>query len=375
MDDVIDDLTRVAQRCVRAAESFDDPKTKEKTQRLVDAVDLAERAWSHSWLGYQACVYLNGLQAAKPGEFFDVEWGGMGAFSTRTSGDWREFDQQTVIDAVFQHAKVSAEILLPEAKAAEAAFEEGKLEIITTLEAALAKGDDRVLAEVRDTVKKMESHISASALVDGLAPHQFMSRDTRAVQGGRQVPPHLAPKIRLMERASYGIHARGLAEKARFVVSYLQKARKMKGTSVAKTTGPVFIGHGGKSSVWKDLRDFLQNRLALKVAEFNSVPTAGKSTKERLLEMLDTCPFAFLVMTAEDETADKTQRARQNVVHEIGLFQGRYGFERAIVLLEEGCEGFSNIEGVGQIRFPKGNIAAVLEDIRLVLERERILVR
>ena len=30
-------------------------------------------------------------------------------------------------------------------------------------------------------------------------------------------------------------------------------------------------------------------------------------------------------------------KARMNVIHEVGLFQGRLGFERAIVLLEEGC--------------------------------------
>jgi hypothetical protein len=49
-----------------------------------------------------------------------------------------------------------------------------------------------------------------------------------------------------------------------------------------------------------------------------------------------------------------------------------YGFERAIVLLEEGCEEFSNIRGLGKIRFPKGNISAIFEDIRAALEREGI---
>jgi predicted nucleotide-binding protein len=61
------------------------------------------------------------------------------------------------------------------------------------------------------------------------------------------------------------------------------------------------------------------------------------------------------------------------VIHEIGLFQGRYGFERAIVLLEEGCDEFSNIVGIGQIRFPKGSITSVTEEIRRVLEREGLL--
>jgi predicted nucleotide-binding protein len=78
-------------------------------------------------------------------------------------------------------------------------------------------------------------------------------------------------------------------------------------------------------------------------------------------------------MTAEDEHADATRHARENVVHEAGLFQGRLGFRRAIILLEEGCAEFSNIVGLSQIRFPKGNIRACFEDVRAVLEREGLL--
>ncbi|MGH2442129.1 MAG: TIR domain-containing protein, partial [Chloroflexota bacterium] len=65
--------------------------------------------------------------------------------------------------------------------------------------------------------------------------------------------------------------------------------------------------------------------------------------------------------------------ARRNVIHEAGLFQGRLGFERAIILLEEGCEEFSNIHGLGQLRFPRGRISAVFDDVRRVLEREGLL--
>lgn len=78
-------------------------------------------------------------------------------------------------------------------------------------------------------------------------------------------------------------------------------------------------------------------------------------------------------MTGEDELADGTIQARMNVVHEAGLFQGRLGFSRAIVLLEAGCGELSNLHGLGQIRFPKGDIKAAFEDIRLVLEREKII--
>jgi predicted nucleotide-binding protein len=134
----------------------------------------------------------------------------------------------------------------------------------------------------------------------------------------------------------------------------------------------VFIGHGG-SLIWKDLKDFIQDRLKLPWEEFNRVPAAGLTTTARLSEMLDTAGMAFLVMTGEDERADGALLARMNVVHEAGLFQGRLGFKRAIVLLEQGCEEFSNIHGLGQLRFPKGNIASIFEKIREVLEREGLL--
>jgi predicted nucleotide-binding protein len=62
-----------------------------------------------------------------------------------------------------------------------------------------------------------------------------------------------------------------------------------------------------------------------------------------------------------------------NVVQEAGMFQGRLGFTRAIILLEDGCQEFSNIQGLGQIRFPRGNIRAAFEEIRQVLEREGLI--
>jgi len=63
----------------------------------------------------------------------------------------------------------------------------------------------------------------------------------------------------------------------------------------------------------------------------------------------------------------------KNVVHEAGLFQGRLGFKKAILLLEETCEKFSNIDGLGYIPFPTGEIRAAFEDIREVLKREGLI--
>jgi len=144
------------------------------------------------------------------------------------------------------------------------------------------------------------------------------------------------------------------------------------GTTMKQRSKRVFIGHG-HSKCWETLRDLLRDRLQLEWEEFNRVPTPGMTTQQRLRDMIDGVGFAFLVMTAEEETSGGGFRTRDNVIHEVGLFQGRLGFMRAVILLEEGCNEFSNITGLNQIRFPKGNLLSKSEEIRLVLEREGIL--
>jgi predicted nucleotide-binding protein len=165
-----------------------------------------------------------------------------------------------------------------------------------------------------------------------------------------------------------------LAKDAQLSTGHLARIEKSRTRVNAKTGTTVFIGHR-RSPLWRELKDFLVDRLHLTVDEFNTVPTAGVATVERLAEMLDAAVFAFLIMTAEDEQPDGNLRARENVVHEVGLFQGRLGFKKAVVLLEEGCEEFSNIRGHGQIPFPRGNISAKFEEIRRVLERERVVLQ
>ena len=134
----------------------------------------------------------------------------------------------------------------------------------------------------------------------------------------------------------------------------------------------IFIGHGG-SHVWRELKDFIVETLGLEYEEFNRISPAGKATSDRLKEMLEESCIAFLIMTGEDKQADGSLHARENVIHEVGLFQGRLGFERAIILLEEGCEDFSNIHGITYIPFLKGKIEATFGEILKVLKRESIL--
>jgi hypothetical protein len=133
----------------------------------------------------------------------------------------------------------------------------------------------------------------------------------------------------------------------------------------------IFIGHG-HSPVWREFKDFLQDNLSLPWEEFNRTPQAGIWTGERLSEMLESACFAFIIMTGEDEYNGELH-ARENVIHEVGLFQGKLGFRRSIILLEGGCKGFSNIHGLTCILFPTNKISAVYEEARRTLQREKII--
>jgi len=131
----------------------------------------------------------------------------------------------------------------------------------------------------------------------------------------------------------------------------------------------VFIGHG-RSGQWRDLKDHLHEQHGYLVEAYETGARAGHVIRDILEEMLDASSFAVLVHTGEDETLDGSKRARQNVIHETGLFQGRLGFGRAIVLLEDGVEGYSNLQGVHQIQYSAGNIKETFGDVLATLRRE-----
>lgn len=131
----------------------------------------------------------------------------------------------------------------------------------------------------------------------------------------------------------------------------------------------IFIGHG-RSLLWRDLKDHLTDKHDYKIEAYETGARAGHTIRDVLDEMANKSSFAILVMTGEDESKEGILKARPNVIHEIGLFQGRLGFSRAIVLLEDETEEFSNLSGIQQLRFSKGNIKEVFGDVLATLKRE-----
>jgi len=131
----------------------------------------------------------------------------------------------------------------------------------------------------------------------------------------------------------------------------------------------IFIGHGHNDQ-WRDLKDHLHEKHGFDVVAYEIGPRSGLSVKEVLETMLNESSFAFLILTGDDVDSEGEMHARENVIHEAGLFQGRLGFRRAIILKEDGVKEFSNIYGLNQIRFSKGSIRETFGDVLATIKRE-----
>jgi len=130
----------------------------------------------------------------------------------------------------------------------------------------------------------------------------------------------------------------------------------------------IFIGHG-RSSDWRDIKDHLRDQHNFEVIAYEIGVRAGLSIKEVLEKMLIESSFALLILTPEDEDAAGGFHARENVIHELGLFQGKLGFNRAIAVTSKKVKEFSNIEGINQIRYDN-NIKETFGEILATIKRE-----
>lgn len=372
MTEIHQELTQI----VDTLEGLVERSRKEEIQRPLDrtkqAAEQVAKAWSDSWIGYHANVYYRHFQPPPPGAHFSKAWGLKNpSFDTGSTGDWVQYDPEDVKAAIYRYAgDASLESARTFAAEANTEFLKQQRTLLSIFEAAIGDSLSPFLTKLKEEAEKLKV-LNGNHFLQSLKPgYHLQMYDEIAATQGTKIPPHLQVLSEVYAIQNTIKNAAGLSEITRQLESHISRRHRHQRTSSANTR--VFIGHG-HSTIWRELKDFLQDRLGLLVDEYNRVPTAGITTANRLSAMMDSAGIAFLVMTGEDEQSDGQLRSRENVVHEAGLFQGRLGFERAIILLEESCEEFSNIAGLGQIRFPRGNISAKFEEIRMVLEREGFL--
>jgi predicted nucleotide-binding protein len=131
----------------------------------------------------------------------------------------------------------------------------------------------------------------------------------------------------------------------------------------------IWIIHGGLSPAWLEVAKYVGHDLGRKYVEFNDAFAKRVLVTDRVETMAANSDLAIAVMTAEDRTENGKLRARQNVVHEIGLAQGMLGWSGVILLREEGIEDFTNLSGLVYVPFPHGNVAATYGDLRAHIDQ------
>lgn len=172
------------------------------------------------------------------------------------------------------------------------------------------------------------------------------------------------------QEAEFAVEGKDREASERFFEKIEEVADRCRVTNDPQPQKPtVFIGHG-RSPLWRELKDHLVDKHTIHVEAFEVGSRSGHTIRDILDDMLARSSIAFLVLTGEDEGVDGALRARENVIHELGLFQGRLGFARAIALLEQGTNEFSNLHGIQQIRFTAGNIREVFGEVLAVIHRE-----
>jgi predicted nucleotide-binding protein len=156
------------------------------------------------------------------------------------------------------------------------------------------------------------------------------------------------------------------------VFSIFEEAPSTDITSLASkgdgANATIFIGHG-RSVEWEKLKSHLQDKHDLEVLSYETGARAGHTIRDILDSMSEKSSMALLVLTGEDKT-EEGLRARQNVIHECGLFQGRLGFDRAILIVEDGVQLASNFDGIQQLRFKRGRISEIFGDVIATIRRE-----
>jgi len=116
------------------------------------------------------------------------------------------------------------------------------------------------------------------------------------------------------------------------------KVEKVKGNTV-------FIIHGHNELV-KTQVQLLLTRAGVHSLVLHEQPDKGRTIIDKLIEEGNTSNYAIALLTADDRLETGIVRARQNVILEIGYFMGQLGKSRVRLLVSEGVEIPSDLQGI-----------------------------
>lgn len=130
----------------------------------------------------------------------------------------------------------------------------------------------------------------------------------------------------------------------------------------------VFISHG-RSKEWYKVQAYIEKDIKLYTLELAQEPILGRTVLQKLNDEAGRCGYAVIVMTGDDIVGEEI-RSRENVMHEIGFFQGKYGLQNVTLLHEEGVNIPSNIHGLVYVPFPKDTVEATFGALQRELKAQ-----
>ena len=115
-------------------------------------------------------------------------------------------------------------------------------------------------------------------------------------------------------------------------------------------TNKVFIVHGHNEAVKEKVARFIEH-LKLEAIILHEQADRGQTIIEKFESNSYNVNFAIVLLTADDEgkakaETDYKERARQNVIFEMGYFVGLLSRSHVFMLLEDGVEKPSDLDGI-----------------------------
>lgn len=128
-----------------------------------------------------------------------------------------------------------------------------------------------------------------------------------------------------------------------------EESEKTAHTKLSHQNNKVFVVHGHDEALKEKVARLLEKQ-GLEAIILSEQANKGKTIIEKFEENSDVgaaiCLFTGDDIGKEKSEAVEKQRARQNVVYEAGYFMGKLGRERVIMLVDEGIELPSDLQGV-----------------------------
>lgn len=128
-------------------------------------------------------------------------------------------------------------------------------------------------------------------------------------------------------------------------------------TSTDAAQPRIFVVHGRDNGAKHEVARFIDN-LGLKAVILHEEANRGRSLIAKFTEVAGDIVFAVVLMTPDDtgalKGAEPAQRARQNVVFELGFFIGKLGSEKVCALVPPEVERPSDFESIVYVPFGEG---------------------